>query len=77
MGTNRYNSYPDGEIVTYKYNKGGQLYSMQGEKARQSYKYIDYVYYDKFGAKLYEQFGNGLKSSFSYNPNNQRLTIRL
>ena len=66
--------YPDGEILKYAYDYGGQLKSITGTKAGNQYTYLDTVFYNMFGAKTTETYGNGIQASFSYNINNQRLT---
>jgi len=65
--------YPDGETVAYKYDKGGDLYSMKGLKAGETFKYIDKTEYDKYGRKTHIEYGNGTMSDYSYND----LTLRL
>ncbi len=42
-------TYPDGEVVSYSYNKGGQLFSVEGTKTTRTYKYLNSVTYDKYG----------------------------
>jgi len=44
-------TYPDGEVVSYRYNKGGMLQSIIGEKNGISYPYIGNILYDEFELK--------------------------
>ena len=59
-------TYPDNEIVNYDYDLGGQLFSMSN--------YLDSVLYDRFGAKISQKYGNGLKTQYAYNDTTRRLT---
>ncbi len=59
-------TYPDGETVSYDYDRGGQLFKMSN--------YLDSVLYDKFGAVTSRKYGNGLKMQYAYHPQNRRLT---
>ncbi len=66
-------TYPDGEKVTYGYDKGGMLKSMHGVKGTSQYSYLKNLQYDKFGAKTQLQYGNNLSTNYSYNSLNLRL----
>ena len=66
-------TYPDGETVSYDYDRGGQLkkvWSLQFGV----YSYLDSVLYDKFGAVTSRKYGNGLKMQYAYHQQNRRLT---
>jgi RHS repeat-associated protein len=65
--------YPDGEIVFYKYNKGGNLYCVQGEKLGRKYDYISRIGYDKNDKQKYLQYGNGDVTTFDYEQDRLRL----
>ena len=65
--------YSDGEIVIYGYDYGGQLISVKGDKAGNTYQYLYTVTYNKFGAKIAQTYGNQLTTYWQYNPYNQRL----
>ena len=65
-------NYPDHEIVRYYYDLGGQLQSISNNS---SYKYLDSVKYDRFGAKTSQKYGNGLKTNYTYNNLTRRLSI--
>lgn len=58
--------YPDGEEVTYSYNSGGTLQSMSGAKGMSEYHYVKDIKYDKFGQRTFIEFGNGVKTSYTY-----------
>ncbi|CAF3509768.1 unnamed protein product, partial [Rotaria socialis] len=52
--------YPDEELVTYKYNKGGELHAMTSEKNGTANKdIVSQLGYDKFGQRTYLRYGNG------------------
>ena len=59
-------TYPDGENVYYKYNRGGMLQRIIGEKGNQTNIYIDSLYYNKFEVKERVLYGNGTKSCYHY-----------
>ena len=59
-------TYPDGEVVSYEYNKGGMLQRVTGNKNGQAYTYIDSLLYNKFELKERVLYGNGTKSCHHY-----------
>ena len=59
-------TYPDGEVVSYEYNKGGMLQRVTGNKNGQAYTYIDSLLYNKFELKERALYGNGTKSCHHY-----------
>ena len=59
-------TYPDGEVVSYEYNKGGVLQRVTGNKNGQAYTYIDSLLYNKFELKERVLYGNGTKSCYHY-----------
>lgn len=67
-------AYADGEIVTYHYNKGGKLASMEGVKQGHSYKYVDQLGYDEFEQRVYMRYGNGAETQYTYDDVRRRLT---
>jgi RHS repeat-associated protein len=66
--------YPDGEVVTYGYDDGGQMVSMQGMKGQDSYRYIDNIEYNRYGSRTAIEYGNGTSAAYTYDPLMQRLT---
>jgi len=67
-------TYPDGEQVSYHYNKGGGLYSMNGFKQGNTYKYVDQLGYDEFEERVYLRYGNGAATRYTYDSLRRRLT---
>ena len=65
--------YPDGELVSYRYDNGGKLIRMNGEKLGEQYHYIDMIIYDKFDSRTSIHYGNGTYSEYYYDPLNRRL----
>ena len=65
--------YPDGEKVDYFYDNGGQLRKMIGFKSSDNYKYINTLGYDKFGSRVFMEYGNGWQTQYTYNDTNRRL----
>ena len=65
-------TYPDNEVVNYEYDLGGQLFRMYNVQLTM-YNYLDSVLYDRFGAKISQKYGNGLKTQYTYNDTTRRL----
>jgi len=66
-------TYPDGEVLTNKYDSGGSIRAAAGDKAGIHYVYLKRLEYDKFGQWTFVDLGNGVRTSYSYNPLNRRL----
>ena len=62
--------YPDGEIIIYTYDKGGQLKGVSGVKntvkGTENYSYIDTIVYDEHGQRVYIKYGNGVETKYRY-----------
>ncbi|WP_284653272.1 SpvB/TcaC N-terminal domain-containing protein [Flavobacterium terrisoli] len=66
--------YPDEELVTYRYNRGGELHAMTSEKNGVAGKnIISQLGYDRFGQRNYLRYGNGTETSYSYEAERRRL----
>lgn len=59
-------TYPDGEKVFYRYDKGGMVKQVYGEKEREAYSYIDLIEYNKFGQKIGVMAGNNVYTGYQY-----------
>ncbi len=67
-------TYPDGEIVTYNYDAGGNVCSVTHNKEADESDYVDTILYDKFNNRTYMKYGNGIISTYSYDPLRCRLS---
>ena len=68
-------TYPDGEIVTYRYNRAGDLVRMTGEKGDNPLRrYIKEITYNTYGQRTNVVYGNGASVSYKYDPL-QRLSL--
>ena len=65
--------YPDGEKVSYSYNRAGKLIKMHGEKQGRPYSYIARIGYNKFEKQVYLKYGNGTETIYTYDPHRPRL----
>ena len=65
--------YADGEEVTYTYNAGGLLHSMDGKKKSATFSYVKQLGYDKFEQRVFLAYGKGTKTTYSYEPDRRRL----
>ncbi|MFC0626017.1 SpvB/TcaC N-terminal domain-containing protein [Kribbella deserti] len=66
-------TYPDGEVLSYHYNSGGEVDSARGVKAGKTYPYLARLEYDKFGQRALVDTGNGTRTRYTYDPVTQRL----
>ena len=66
-------TYPDNEVVNYEYDLGGQLFRMYNVQLTM-YNYLDSIKYDKFGAKISQKYGNGIKTDYTYDNITRRLS---
>ena len=73
LGRMRTLTYPDGEILTYNYGKGGLLKSAIGETKSGRTVYLENMQYDAFGQRTYVKYGNGAESTYTYEPVMRRL----
>ncbi|MES2862780.1 MAG: SpvB/TcaC N-terminal domain-containing protein [Bacteroidota bacterium] len=65
--------YPDGEKVSYSYNKGGNLNKMTTQINGAAYDYIKQIDYDYFEQKTYMKYGNNTETFYNYTPDQRRL----
>ncbi|HEY4110087.1 SpvB/TcaC N-terminal domain-containing protein [Puia sp.] len=66
-------TYPDGEAVSYHYNKAGDLLSMSGVKEGTAYTYVDQAGYDLYEARTYLRYGNHTENLYTYDSLRRRL----
>src|SRR5262249_26261546 len=66
-------TYPDSEVLTYRYDAGGLLAQASGVKGPNSYPYIRRLEYDRFGQRTFVEAGNGVRTRYAYRPDNRRL----
>ncbi len=66
-------TYPDGETVSYGYDAGGQVRSVEGEHYGRHTKYVQDIGYDQFGQRVFMKFGNGMETRYSYDENRRWL----
>ena len=59
-------TYPDGEVVSYSYDKGGNLNSITTEKDGDKQTLIAEQRYDKYGNLTYRKMGNGTETKYDY-----------
>jgi RHS repeat-associated protein len=67
-------TYPDGEVLSYHYDSGGQVDSATGVNGGFTYQYLKRLDYDKFGQRVLLDTGNGTRTQYSYDSENRRLT---
>ena len=67
-------TYPDGEVLSYHYDSGGQVDRATGVKGATTYPYLTRLEYDKFGQRALVDTGNGTRTRYTYDTTNQRMT---
>jgi len=66
-------TYPDGEVLTYEYDSGGLVNRAIGVKGGFNYTYLARLDYDKFGQRVLQDTGTGVRTTYAYNAANRRL----
>ncbi|MFC4111879.1 SpvB/TcaC N-terminal domain-containing protein [Nonomuraea zeae] len=66
-------TFPDGEVLTYHYDSGGQVDAATGLKGGTTYQYLKRLDYDKFGQRALADTGNGTRTQYTYDPLTRRL----
>ncbi|WP_414939011.1 SpvB/TcaC N-terminal domain-containing protein [Amycolatopsis sp. cmx-11-51] len=66
-------TYPDSEVLTYTYDSGGQVVRATGTKNDTDYTYLNRLDYDKFGQKVLQEAGNGVRTTYTYDEADRRL----
>jgi RHS repeat-associated protein len=66
-------TFPDGEVLSYNYNSGGQVDSAAGVKGTFTYQYLRRLDYDKFEQRVLLDTGNGTRTQYTYDAQNRRL----
>ncbi|WP_410659208.1 SpvB/TcaC N-terminal domain-containing protein [Amycolatopsis sp. lyj-112] len=66
-------TYPDGEVLRYDYDTAGQVTRATGVKNGTDYIYLGRLDYDKFGQKVLQQAGNGVRTTYTYDQDDRRL----
>ncbi|SDU25743.1 SpvB/TcaC N-terminal domain-containing protein [Amycolatopsis keratiniphila] len=66
-------TYPDTEVLTYTYDSGGQVVRATGTKNGTGYTYLNRLDYDKFGQKVVQEAGNGVRTTYTYDQADRRL----
>ena len=67
-------TYPDGEVVHYGYDRGGQVCRVSGLHYGRQTTYIKEIGYDEFGQRSYIEYGNGVRSNYTYDENRRWLS---
>ena len=61
-------TYPDGERITYGYDRGGQVVSVSGEHYGHEFSYVTNILYDEYGQRTRIDYGNGTFTEYGYDP---------
>ena len=68
LGRMQHIIYPDGEKVTYGYDRGGQVVSVTGENYGHEFSYVTNILYDQYGQRTRIDYGNRTFTEYSYDP---------
>lgn len=67
--------YPDGETLSYGYDRGGQITTVTGvTQDNRTLPYVKAITYDQFGQRVYLHDGNEVTTSYTYDPNRRWLS---
>jgi RHS repeat-associated protein len=66
LGRMEWIEYPDGEVVTYGYDRGGNVNSVKGQKDTTNITYVEDIGYDAWGQRVYMKLGNGVETRYTY-----------
>jgi len=66
-------NYPDGESLSYLYNRGGNVNQMRTQVNGEEYVYVKQIDYDYFEQKTYMKYGNNTETFYNYSPELRRL----
>ncbi|MFE9747156.1 SpvB/TcaC N-terminal domain-containing protein [Saccharothrix saharensis] len=67
-------TYPDGEVLTYRYDTGGMVDRATGRKGGFDYTYLARQDYDKFNQKLLTDTGTDVRTTYTYDAADRQLT---
>ena len=68
LGRMQWIAYPDGEKITYGYDKGGQVISVTGSNYGNEFNYVTNILYDQYGQRTRIDYGNGTFTEYNYDP---------
>ncbi|WP_294425638.1 toxin TcdB middle/N-terminal domain-containing protein [uncultured Treponema sp.] len=68
LGRMQHIIYPDGEKVSYGYDRGGQVVSVKGEHWGHEFNYVTNILYDEYGQRTRIDYGNGTSTEYNYDP---------
>ena len=68
LGRMQHIVYPDGEKITYGYDRGGQVISVTGSNYGNEFNYVTNILYDQYGQRTRIDYGNGTFTEYNYNP---------
>ena len=68
LGRMQWIIYPDGEKITYGYDRGGQVVSVTGTHYGHEFNYVTNILYDEYGQRTRIDYGNGTFTEYKYNP---------
>ena len=66
-------TYPDGELLTYRYDTGCRIRTISLASSAQETTYVSHIGYDESGARNSVSYGNGVTTQISYEPKRHRL----
>ncbi len=74
LGRMAYITYPDGETISYTYDRGGQVTGVSGTRNGSETVYVADIGYDEYGQRSYIKYGNGVETSYEYDENRRWLS---
>ena len=69
-------TYPDNEVLSYRYLFGGDLYGIAGQKGAETHTYISDITYNDFGQRTRVVYGNDTKAYYDYDIEHRLVHLR-
>ena len=67
-------TYPDTEVVKYSYDYGGQVTGIRGYKNGTVFDYVKNIGYNEDGQRVFIEYGNDVKTFYTYDENRKWLS---
>ena len=61
-------TYPDGEVLQYRYNRAGMVSGLSGTRDGVTHDYVRDIFYDLYGRQHRIGYGNGASTTFDFDP---------
>ena len=74
LGRTQWIAYPDGEVLSYAYDSGGRVSGAKSSHNGLDTAYVEDIAYDPSGRRTFVEYGNGVRTAYSYDPDRRWLS---